>query len=135
MFTLAMPKLIDTVFLADVADWLAGVFRAPLRLEAIAAYRASDGNRLLDAIAVELGARQGIARAIWQTLIDNGQGIAAFLRQLARLGGAGRLDHAIGTFARQLLGQRGAQHGIVIHQQNTLGAWHVTLKFGRVRLA
>jgi TorA-specific chaperone len=47
---------------ADVADWLAGVFRAPLRLEAIAAYRASDGNRLLDAIAVELGARQGIAR-------------------------------------------------------------------------
>ena len=46
---------------ADVAEWLAGVFRAPLAPEVIAAYRSSEGEWLLEAIAAELGSCRGIA--------------------------------------------------------------------------
>jgi TorA-specific chaperone len=47
--------------LAQIVDWLGGVFSAPMSIEAVRACRSSKGEELLDAMGDEIGSTRGLA--------------------------------------------------------------------------
>jgi TorA-specific chaperone len=58
--TLAVtPESADV--LAQIVDWLGGVFSAPMSIQAVRACRSSEGEELLDAMGDEIGSTRGLA--------------------------------------------------------------------------
>jgi len=96
---------------ASIAEWLGGLFMAPLSTDAVASYRAGLGSTLLDALDDEPGAAPGIRRMRLALLTAGSiseiqRGLAAAFTQLfdgvagpktvslyesTRFGGSGRL--------------------------------------------
>ena len=66
------------------------------------------------ALAILVGV--GVACAVCQALVDDGEGISAILGKPSRFRAAGRFDYRKGSFARQLLCKRGTQDHVFIDE-------------------
>lgn len=108
---------------ASIAEWLGGLFMAPLSTDAVASYRHGLGSMLLDALDGEPGAAPGARRmrlALRTTgsILESQRGLAAAFTQLfdgvagpktvslyesTRIGESGRLfQHPVGDMNRLL---------------------------------